>query len=132
MHPQLVTSLVIRESLMTTLLRRVAPVLLTGGSTVLMTGTAAAQDFCSTEGGQFAAAAQSGIAGIALAFLVAMLLAAAVLKALPVKGTSKLGNIAIGGFFVAVGAIVLGLAFADFALGFSPIDPSSTCGNILG
>ncbi|RBI59811.1 hypothetical protein DMJ13_22155 [halophilic archaeon] len=120
------------ESLTTTLTRRLGPAALVGASTVLMTGTAAAQNFCNTQGGQFAGAVQSGIGGLAIAFLVAMLLASVVLKAVPVKGTSKLGNVAIGGFFVGVAMIVLGLAFADFALGFAPVDASSSCGNILG
>lgn len=121
-----------RESLITALSRRLAPLLVAGSGSTLMIGTAAAQDFCNTQGGQFAAAVQTGIGGLAIAFLVAMLLAAVVLKAVPVKGTSKLANVAIGGFFVGVAMIVIGLAFANFALGFSPVEASSSCGNILG
>lgn len=62
--------------------------------------------------------------GMILGIIIAT---AAVLKAIPVRGTNSIGNQLLGGFMVGVGFFVLGPAFVDLADSATPIDMSAEC-----
>lgn len=59
--------------------------------------------------------------------LFIMLVSAGGLKALPMRGTDKWGNTAIGGVIVGVTFFVLGPALVDLADSATPVDMSQEC-----
>lgn len=59
--------------------------------------------------------------------LFIMLITAGGLKALPLKGTDRWGNTAIGGVIVGVTFFVLGPALIDLADSASPVDMNADC-----
>lgn len=92
-----------------------------------MIGPAAAQANCSDGVLGFLTEIQEiTIQGAGL-ILFALIAAAAILKALPIRGTNSAGNVVIGGVIVAIVFYVVGPAVVDIASTFSPIDMSQGC-----
>lgn len=97
----------------------------------LAQSTGGGGDFCSTSGGQFVGGLQSGVAGIALAAFVIMLLITVVAKMLPFRGASKIGNMGAGGFVSGILLLTVGISLLQWALTFTPFAASMSCGGLL-
>ncbi len=90
-------------------------------------GPASAQPNCNEGFLQFIGSVETlTIQSVGMIFGV-IIATAAVLKAVPVRGTNSIGNQLLGGFMVGVGFFVLGPAFVDLADSATPIDMSAEC-----
>lgn len=92
----------------------------------------AAQEACASQFGQMTAALENGAANLLASFLIIAIVAAVVIKAVPIPGTNRWGNAAVGGVFAAIIVLVALFSVAEFAAAYSPIDLSSSCGGVTG
>lgn len=101
--------------------------LLVVAATMMMVRPAAAQANCNQGVLGFLSELQEiTIEGAGL-ILFALIAAAAILKALPLRGTDRAGNMVIGGVIVGIIFFVVGPAIVDIAATFSPIDMAQSC-----
>lgn len=102
--------------------------LLTGVLMVaLLSGTVLAQPACDSGMLKFLGDIETlSVEGIMM-LLGIMVVAAGALKGLPIRGTDKWGNSAIGGVIVATTFFVLGPALIDLANQATPVDMAAEC-----
>ena len=84
-------------------------------------------NFCSTNAGQFMGATQGLSTAVVGSTLVILLAVGALLKMLSFRGTSRLGNAAIGAFFVGLVFLIFGGSAIHFANNFTDLNLTKTC-----
>lgn len=114
-----------------TISRHGVPAAVAAGGIVWLVGPAVAQ-MCETNLGLMLTDIETGMGQLFVTFLVVSLLSAPILKMLPIPYTSKLGNAAIGAFFLGLFAVVAMFTFSDFVFQFIPLDPGDSCSGTLG
>lgn len=110
--------------------QRMARVGAIGAGLALMSGGAAAQEFCSSNPGQLAGMAVNTVLALVVTAIIIGIVAGAALRSV---GLRTIGNVLVGGAGVAILILVGGMWFADSALAFVPgASMDSACGGIGG